>query len=116
MTEQFKTSLKEQDIELFGEETLRKEFSEEIVPVSAVIDWDVDIEMRDWGIKSINKSLIRLKLVVARKDFNGNVLEELKFADMDFNDVSFECSQMEGNTCYIGGIEVDFIKKEVRIL
>lgn len=91
----FITKLSTRDIDIEGLEYKCPELKQaeyEITDASAVIEWEVELEHRSWGIKGIYVNVTKLNgtITVEILDDNGDAKEE-KEIEFDLSDLKYEC-------------------------
>lgn len=105
----YTTKLLTRDIDIGGLEYKCPELNNanyEITDASAVIEWEVELEHRSWGIKGIYVTVTKLNgtITVEILDENGDAKEE-KEIEFDLSDFNNKC-EFSGNI-HRDGIAID---------
>jgi len=88
------------------------------------VTWDISIEWRSWGLKSINAFIISLtgyflkEQVITRTTVSGDSYEEIEEIEEEFNSEKWkiETDYEETIPVYPTSIEFDFKKKKVMVI
>jgi hypothetical protein len=125
--ESFTTPIKGERISLYGEESYEKfkslilgeeeELDDVLRPSSAKVDWSLDLDLRDWGIKDIS---IYIKNVIVNVDvvsegeagYQSIVINAIEEGFNILNELKIE----QSSTVIPYQIEIDFSSKEVTIM
>lgn len=111
--ENFVTGIDAKNIELYGENRVCKE-NEMLNPVEAVVNWNLDIESKRWGIKSMNPVLADVSVNLVKTDLDGNELEWIKITAKDM-DAEFDDGVEMWKSMYPVAVEVDFKSKKILV-
>ncbi len=108
----YTTKLLTRDIDIDGLEYKCPELKKvayEISDASAVIEWEVELEHRSWGVEGIYVNVTKLNgtITVEILDDNGDAKEEneIEFDLSDFNDCDFN-GDIDGNGISINDLAV----------
>jgi hypothetical protein len=125
--ESFTTPIKGEKISLYREQSYEKfkslilsdeeEIDEVLNPSSAKVDWSLDLDLRDWGIKDMTISIknVVVNVDVASEGEAGYQSITINAVEEGFNIVN-ELKFEQNSAIMPYEIEVDFSSKEVRIM
>ena len=117
----YTTKLLTRDIDIDGleykcPELKRTEY--EVTDASAVIEWEVELEHRSWGVEGIYVNVTKLNgtITVEILDDNGDAKEEneIEFDLSDFNDCDFN-GDIDGNGISINYLTIDFGRRNAYV-
>lgn len=117
----YTTQLSTRDIDIDGLEYKCPELKKvayEISDASAVIEWEVELEHRSWGVKGIYVNVTKLNgtITVEILDDNGDVKEnkEIEFDLSDFNDCDFS-GDIDRDGISINNLTIDFGRRSAYV-
>ena len=117
----FITKLTTREIDIDGIESKLPELKKteyEVTDASAVIEWEVELDHRSWGIKGIYVNVTKLNGTIAVEiyDDNGDVKEEkeIEFDLSDFNDCDFS-GDIDDNGISINDLTIDFGRRNAYV-
>lgn len=125
--ESFTTPIKGEKIYLHGEDSYEKfkslilgdeeEIDEVLRPSSAKVDWGLDLDLREWGVKNISISIknVVIDVDVVSEGEAGYQSITINAIEEGFNIVN-ELKIEQGSTIIPYEIEIDFASKEVRVM
>lgn len=103
--EKFKTNLTKKEVDLYNNPDIR-----DIAQVSAQIDWVLEIEKRDWGVKNILMYVEKVNISVTYEDEEMNTHEET----IDVSEWKIDSNLEIGKWCP-QELSLDFKRKELTI-
>lgn len=114
----YTTKLLTRDIDIDGLEEKYPELRKvkyDVSDASAVIEWEVELEHRSWGIKGIYVNVTKLNgtITVEILDDNGDAKEE-KEIEFDLSDFRNECDfsgEIDGDGIGINDLTIDFARQ-----
>jgi hypothetical protein len=124
--ETFSTPIRGEKISLYNEESYEKfknliladeeELDEVLTPSSAKVEWDLDLDLREWGIKDMSISIknVILNIDVVSDGEAGYQSIKIDVIGEGFNILN-ELKIQQSSTIIPYEIEIDFSSKEVRI-
>ena len=118
----FTTRLTTRDIDIDGIEYKLPELKKtefEITDAEAIIEWEVELEARSWGIKGIYVNILKLNgtITVEIYDDEGDAKEE-KTVEFDLRDFNDECDfsgEIDGNGVGINDLTIDFGRRSAYV-
>lgn len=116
MNESFTTYLKPNEIELYCEDSFKRDKDDTVHAISATVDWSIDIELRGWGIKSIGKFIKSVEINLTRYDYDDKAVEQIKIIGEGFSIVTEDIRNMSPSQITVVALEVDFKKKEIKVI
>lgn len=113
----YRTKLLTRNIDIDGLEYKCPELKKteyEVTDASAVIEWEVELEHRSWGVKGIYVNVTKLNgtITVEILDDNGDAKEEkeIEFDLSDFNDCDFS-GEIDRDGIGINDLTIDFARQ-----
>jgi len=125
--ESFTTPIEGEKISLYREESYEKfkslvlgdeeSVGEVLRPSSAKVDWGLNLDLRDWGIKDISISIknVIVDVDVVSEGEAGYQSITINSAEEGFNIIN-ELKIEQGSTVIPHEIEIYFASKEVRVM
>lgn len=118
----YTTKLTTRDIDIDGVKYKLPELKKvayEISDASAVIEWEVELEHRSWGIKGIYVNVTKLNgtITVEILDDNGDAKEE-KEIEFDLSSFRNECDfsgDIDGSGIAINDLTIDFARRSAYV-
>ncbi len=103
--EKFKTNLTKKEVDLYWNPDNR-----DVAQISAQIDWVLEIEKRDWGVKNILMYAEKVQISITYEDEAMNNHEEI----LDVSDWAIDSNLEIGKWCP-QELSLDFKRKELSI-